>query len=217
MRAGPTEPPGDARPLLIFPCNGNALEALDCLGSAFRLIGFVDDSPEKLGHTLHGHEVFPRAALADWPDALVLAVPGSPTSFRARGDVIEGLGLDPTRFARVVHPSARVSSLASLGRNVLVMAGVVITSNAVIGDHVCILPNTVIHHDARIGDWTLIGSNVTVAGSVQIGPGCYIGSGCSVMNGLTIGAGALLGMGSTVIRPVLPRATVAGNPARVLG
>lgn len=217
MRAGLPEPPGGARPLLIFPSNGNALEALDCLGNAFRLIGFVDDSPEKLGRTLHGHEVFPRAALADWPDALVLAVPGSPTSFRARGDLIDGLALDPARFARVVHPSARVSPLASLGRNVLVMAGVVITSNAVIGDHVCILPNTVIHHDVRIGDRTLIGSNVTVAGGVEIGPGCYLGSGSSVMNGLTIGAGALIGIGSTVIRPVSPGATVAGNPARPLG
>ena len=217
MRASLPEPPGGVQPLLIFPCNGNALEALDCLGSAFRLIGFVDDSPEKLGRTLHGHEVFPRAALTDWPDALVLAVPGSPTSFRVRGGLIEGLALDPARFARVVHPSARVSPLASLGRNVLVMAGVVITSNAVIGDHVCILPNTVIHHDVRIGDWTLIGSNATLAGSVTVGPGCYLGSGCSVMNGLTIGAGALIGIGSTVIRPVSPGTTVAGNPARPLG
>ena len=217
MHAGPPESPGGARPLLIFPCNGNALEALDCLGSAFRLVGFVDDSPEKLGRTLHGHKVFPRAALADWPDALVLAVPGSPSSFRDRGGLIDGLALEPARFACIVHPSARISPLASLGHNVLVMAGVVVTSNAVIGDHVCILPNTVIHHDVRIGDRTLIGSNVTVAGGVEIGPGCYLGSGCSVMNGLTIAAGALIGMGSTVIHPVLPGATVAGNPARPLG
>ena len=28
---------GDARPLLIFPCNGNGLEALDCLGDALSL------------------------------------------------------------------------------------------------------------------------------------------------------------------------------------
>jgi hypothetical protein len=37
------------RPLLIFPCNGNGLKALDCLGDANELIGFVDDTPEKQG------------------------------------------------------------------------------------------------------------------------------------------------------------------------
>ena len=205
-----------ARPLLIFPCNGNAIEALDCLGGAFRLIGFVDDTPEKVGRSVHGHEVFPRAAFADWPQAMVLAVPGGPGSFRERRRVIDSLGLDPARFACVVHPGARISPLARLGRNVLVMAGAVITSNAVVGDHVCILPNTVIHHDVRIGDGSLIGSNVTIAGHTRVGEGCYIGSGCSVMNGLEIAAGALLGMGSTVIRSVGAGAVVAGNPARPL-
>ena len=36
-----------ATDLLIFPCNGNALEALDCLGSAFRCVGFVDDTYDR--------------------------------------------------------------------------------------------------------------------------------------------------------------------------
>ena len=131
------------RPLLIFPCNGNALEALDCLGDAYGLIGFVDDTPEKQGRDDRGFRCSIASALARWPDARVLAVPGSPSSFRVRRQIIDGLGIDADRFATVVHPTARVSPLARLGHNVLIMAGVVVTSNAVIGDHVCILPNTV--------------------------------------------------------------------------
>ena len=114
--------------------------------------------------------------------------------------LIEGLEIGADRWARVIHPTARISPLATIGYNVLLMAGVVVTSNAVIGNHVCVLPNTVIHHDARIGDWSLIGSNVTVAGNTSIGDNCYIGSGSSIMDGLTIGAGTLVGLGSTVIR-----------------
>jgi sugar O-acyltransferase (sialic acid O-acetyltransferase NeuD family) len=214
----PTTPeaaPGP-RPLLIFPCNGNAIEALDCLGRTYRLLGFVDDSPAKLGRQVHGHEVFPRAAFGDWPEAMVLAVPGSAQSFRSRRALIESLGVAPDRFARVVHPAARVSALAVLGHNLLVMAGVVITSNARIGHHVCVLPNSVIHHDVQVDDWSLIGSNVTLAGGARLGENCYIGSGSSVMNGLDIGDGALVGIGSTVIRPVAAGAVVAGNPARPL-
>jgi sugar O-acyltransferase (sialic acid O-acetyltransferase NeuD family) len=206
----------ESRPLLIFPFNGNGLEALDCLGSEFRLLGFVDDTPEKQGQRPYGHAVFSRVALGQWPQAQVLAVPGGPASFRSRRAVIATLGVEPGRFARVIHPMARVSPLATIGRNVLIMAGVVITSNAVIGDHVCVLPNTVIHHDAQIGAWTLVGSNVTVAGSTVIGENCYIGSGCSLMNGLTIGAGTLVGLGGNVIRNVPAGSRVAGNPARAI-
>ena len=207
---------GEATPLLIFPCNGNGVEALDCLGLAYRFIGFVDDTPEKQQASLHGHLVHDRSALARWPEAKVLAVPGSPTSYRSRRRVIEGLGIDSSRWACVVHPNAHVSPLASIGRNVLLMAGVVVTSNAVIGDHVCVLPNSVIHHDVCIGDRSLIGSIVTVAGNTQVGEDCYIGSGTSLMNGLRIGNGTLVGIGSNVIRNTERDSCVAGNPARRL-
>lgn len=202
------------RPLLIFPCNGNGLEALDCLGEEFEFRGFVDDTPEKQRSGAYGHRVLPRSALAQMPDAAVLAVPGGPASYQGRRAVIEGLGVAPERFANVIHPAARVAGIARLGHDVLVMAGAVITSNAVIGDHVCVLPNTVIHHDVTVGNFSLIGANVAVAGSVTIGENCYIGSGTNIKNGVRIGDRALVGLGSNVTRDVPPGTTVAGNPAR---
>ena len=207
---------GDVQPLLIFPYNGNGREALDCLGDAYRCVGFVDDTPDKQGTDAHGHRVFDRTALAARTDSAVLAVPGSATSYRSRRGIIDGLGVRRERFARVVHPSARISPSAVVGCNVLIMAGVVITSDAVVGDHVCVLPNTVIHHDADIGAWTLIGSNVTIAGGSVVGENCYIGSGSSIMNGLRLGDGVLVGMGTTVIRDVPAGSRVVGNPARQL-
>jgi sugar O-acyltransferase (sialic acid O-acetyltransferase NeuD family) len=203
--AGPT--------LLIFPCNGNAIEALDCIASSHVLLGFVDDTPWKQSRPACGYPVHPRSALQQWPDACVLAVPGSPLSYRARRSIIEGLGVEAARWARIIHPSARISPHARIGHNVLVMAGVVITSNAVIGNHVCVLPNTVIHHDVCIGDWSLVGANVTVAGHTKIGENCYIGSGSSLMNGLDIRDGTLVGLGSTVIRSTPAGVRIAGNPA----
>ncbi len=203
-------------PLLIFPCNGNGLEALDCLGHAWHCIGFVDDTPQKQAAGAHGYPVFPRSVLTDFPDTWVLAVPGGPTSYRSRKQVIEGLHIAPSRLARVIHPAANVSPRASLGDNLLIMAGVVITSNAVVGSHVCLLPNTVVHHDSMVGDWSLIGSNVTIAGSVIVGDNCYIASGSKISHGIHIGAGALVGLGSNVIHAVGAETRVAGNPARPL-
>lgn len=211
-KAAPAGLPG----LLIFPFNGNALEALDCLGGAFRLDAFIDDTPSKQGVSSLGIPVHPRTGLAEFAGSQVLAVPGSPSSFLSRRAVIESLGIEPARFAQVIHPTARISPLATIGRNVLIMAGAVVTSNAVIGDHVCVLPNTVIHHDAIIGAWSLIGSNVTIAGNTNIGENCYIGSGSSISNGLQIGAGSLVGIASTVIRSCEPDSRLAGNPARAI-
>ena len=203
--------------LLIFPCNGNGLEALDCLGERYRMVGFVDDTLEKQGTTAFGHPVLARRALQDHESAQVLAVPGSPASYRRRPEIIGGLGLQAHRFATVIHPSARISPLARIGRNVLIMAGVVVTSNAIIGDHVCILPNTVIHHDVVVGDWTLIGSNVSIAGHVRLGRNCYLGSGSRIIDGVEIGERTLIGLGSNVIADVRCDVTVVGNPARPIG
>ena len=206
----------DTQPLLIFPCNGNGIEALDCLGNTYEMIGFVDDAVEKRASRVAGHPVYGREAFTDYPASRVLAVPGSPSSYQSRSTIIEGLPVAADRFATVVHPRATVSPLARIGRNVLIMAGVVVTSNAVIGDHVCILPNTVIHHDVFVGPWSLIGSGVTIAGSAMIGENCYIGSGSSVIHGVTLGDRCLVGLGSNVIRSVGANLGVAGNPAREL-
>lgn len=204
------------KPLLIFPCNGNGIEALDCLGDQYSLLGFVDDTPEKQARGAFGFPVLPRSALHERRDAEVLAVPGGPQSYTQRRALIEALGIDVARFARVIHPAARVSPLARVGRNVLIMAGVVVTSNAVIGDHVCVLPNTVIHHDAVIGDWTLIGAGIAIAGNVVIGENSYVGSGSNIRNSIRIGNRALVGLGSNVVKDVGEGSVVAGNPARPL-
>ena len=201
--------------LLIFPFNGNGVEALACLGPSIRLIGFVDDTEEKLGEQTAG-TVFGRDAFDRHPDARVLAVPGSPHSFRDRRSIIDGLGLAPERFTTVVHPTASVSPLATVGRNVLLMANVVVTANAVIGDHVMVMPNTVIHHDVTIEELTIIGANVTIAGHVTVGRNAFLGSGTTVIDHIEIGACSLVGVGSTVIRPVATGTTVAGSPARLL-
>lgn len=203
--------------LLLFPCNGNAVEALMCLGPAWRPLAFVDDDPALQRSGRHGHAVHGREAFARWPQARVLAVPGGPASFRQRAHLIEGLGVSVLRWATVIDATARVSPLARIGRNVLIMAGVVITSDAVVEDHVCVLPNSVVHHGAVLGRHSLIGANVTIAGGTFVGRNCYVGSGSTLKDGLTIGDGALIGLGSVVIRDVAPLSTVAGCPARRLG
>ena len=200
--------------ILLFPCNGNAIEALDAARENFEVIGFVDDTPAKQQSGWNGIPVFDRSAFNRFPDALVLAVPGSPASFQVRNEIIASLGVEEARWATVVHPSAQVSIYAQVGKNTLIMAGVVLTATSRVGNHVCILPNSVIHHDSSVGDYSLIGSNVVVAGYTTIGERCYIGSKTSVINNVSIGAGTLVGIGSNVITSIAENEKYVGNPAK---
>lgn len=206
-------------PLLIFPCNGNAREAVDALGDEFHLLGFVDDEPVKSWPSaweLGPWAVMDRSGLSRHPRAHVLAVPGSEKSYLQRRAVIESLGIADDRWATVIHPRASVSPRATIGRNVLVMAGAVICADAVVGDHVVVLPQAVIHHDCQVGDFTLVCSGTVLAGGVHVGRNCYLGSRTSVRPSLRIGDGALTGMGSVVLGDVPESFRVAGIPARPL-
>ena len=52
---------------------------------------------------------------------------------------------------------------------------------------------------------------------VRIGGNVWIGGGAVILPGVTVGDDAVIGAGSVVARDVPAGATVAGNPARVLG
>ncbi len=52
---------------------------------------------------------------------------------------------------------------------------------------------------------------------IRIGGNVWIGGGAMILPGVTVGDDALIGAGSVVTRDVPPGATVAGNPARVIG
>lgn len=202
------------RKLIIFPFNGNGIEALDCIDpETYELLGFVDDDQQKKSEK---YELFTRSFIANHPEILLLAVPGSPFSFRQREAHIRSLGIPPERFISAIHPRASIGKNVTLGYNCLIMAGVVLTSNAALGNHICVLPNSVIHHDVKINDYTLIGSNVVIAGGTTVGRNCYIGSGTNIINGINIGDQAMIGLGSNVIKHVAENTTAAGNPARLI-
>jgi sugar O-acyltransferase (sialic acid O-acetyltransferase NeuD family) len=201
--------------LVIFPYNGNGLEALDCISSDdYDFIGFIDDDPLKKSAQ---YEIYSREILQQYKELQILAVPGSAASFRKRKEIILSLRLaGNSRYITAIHPSACIGRNVRIGTNCLIMAGVVLTSNARLQDHVCVLPNSVIHHDAVVGEFTLIGSNVVVAGGTTIGKSCYIGSGTNVINGISIGDESLIGLGGNILRSVTGKARMVGNPARDL-
>ncbi len=198
-------------PLILFPCNATAREALDSLNVS---VVFVDD--EKSGTTVYGFPVEDRRALAHWLSSRVLAVPGGPKTFRRRKEIIQSLGVDDERWATVVHPSAVVSKYANVGRNVYLGPFATIHAGATIHDHAVVMAGAVVHHDVVVGPYAMLCARAVLAGETTVGEGAFVGAGACVRQQTTIGSGALVGMGACVVDDVAPYAVVAGNPARII-
>jgi sugar O-acyltransferase (sialic acid O-acetyltransferase NeuD family) len=212
-----------SKKLLLFPFGGNAREslvsifAINEIRKEWDLLGFVDDNVSMHGKECCGIRVLGgREVLREIPDAYLLAVPGSPTNFSKRSDIIFGLDLEESRFAAIIHPSVVKAPDATIGYNTLIMSGVVISCGVTIGNNCIILPNTVVSHDSMVEEFCCIGSNISISGSVHIGSSCYIGSGTKIREDISIGNRTLVGLGSNVLSDIDAGVIAAGNPAKVL-
>ena len=205
--------------VIIWGAGGHAKVVADILlCTGFSLAGLIDD-------------VTPTRRAAPFAEALVLGGERELIQVYAAGvhQGIIGFGDNTRRLAaaatlksygfeliRAIHPSAILSSSASVGPGSMIAAGAVVNPSAVLGKCVIVNTNAAVDHDCIIGDGAHIGPGVTVAGTVQIGERAWIGAGATVIDGKRIGAGAIVGAGSVVIDDVPERVLVVGIPARVI-
>jgi len=209
--------------LILFPFGGNSREALitvlavNAKKRTWDITGFIDDNPATHGKDYLGVKVLGgRDILAKFPRARVLAVPGNPSNFVKREEIIKNLNIEKSRFATVIHPSVSLSPDSEVGYNTLLMPNVVISCKVNIGNHCVVLPNSVISHDSVIGDYCCIGSTVSISGGVIIEPKCYIGSGTKIREDIRIKKRVLIGLGSNVVSDIEEGVVALGNPARTV-
>ena len=141
---------------------------------------------------------------------------GSERNFWKKATIISKTRVPLDRFETIVHPTASVSRMATLGKGVVVLQHVTIANQARIGHHVIILPNSVISHDVVVGDYTCITGGVCISGRVTIGRNCYLGTHSAIIGGVKLGTGCLIGIGAVIRHDVPEYAMMVGNPATLL-
>jgi len=117
-------------------------------------------------------------------------------------------------FCTLVHPTAYVSPLATLGPGVFVGANSAIGPGAKLAAHVFVNRGVTIGHDTRIAAFARVQPGANVGGLGEIGAGATIGIGATVIERVVIGAGAYVGAGAVVTADVAPHVLVVGVPAK---
>ena len=193
------------------------VEDLNLEKTRYRCVAFLDDNKVLWGQQIQGVPIVgPLTDVKRFDSAKLVNTLGSPRNYVCRSEVPARLGLPAERFETLIHPTAAVSSTATIGHGTVILPHVVILSGVTIGEQVLILPGAILNHDVRVGAYAILATAVNLSGAVEVGSCSYIGSGACLIQGVRIGRNALVGMGSVVLKNVAASTVVVGNPARLL-
>jgi sugar O-acyltransferase (sialic acid O-acetyltransferase NeuD family) len=212
----------NVRPLVILGAGGNAydvldiVEAINAVAPAWEVVGFLDDRRPRGSDYLSRQVIGPLRMVRECGECSFINAIRTDWSYRRIPSILESTRLSPDRFATLIHPAASVSRRAGIGRGVYVNFGVSIGGGAVVGDHAALGPGCVIGHNSVIEDYVTVAPGAIVSGEARLGRCCYIGAGAMIKQCIRIGEFSLIGMGAVVVKDVVERATVVGNPARIL-
>lgn len=178
-------------------------------------LSIVDDNPATWG-TLHG--LTPVLGSVDLVTEIVdhdvVLTLGQGRHRRRVALRLEMLGLDPDRYASLIHPRVVLPGSCTIGAGSIALDGVVLTADVEVGRHVVLMPQVTLTHGCTVGDFATICAGVSLGGDVEVGEAAYVGMNASVRQGVGIGAGATIGMGSVVLDDVPAGETWVGVPAR---
>lgn len=188
---------------------------LNSVSREWDIIGFIDDNASLWGGKINEMPV--RGGL-DWlvenkKDVGCVVAIGDPESKKA---IVEKLERNNITFYNAIHPSVMKSEFITLGKDVIICAGVILTVNISIGDHVCINLNTTVGHDAIIEECCSIMPNATISGNDILGKCSYIGTGATIIHGKKIGDHSTIGAGAVVVNDIPDNVVAVGIPAKVI-
>lgn len=118
-------------------------------------------------------------------------------------------------FISLVHPKVN-TRYVEIGEGVCIQEGVILQAGVCVGNHAYIASSTVIGHEARVDKYVFISASCVVAGFTHIQEASTLWPCASIAPKLVVGEGAVVGNSAVVFKNILPKTSVAGNPARTI-
>ncbi len=212
--------------LVIFGVSNIVSDLFDCaLALGMDVAKVVIHLSEQLGErdvslqdriaALHAHGQHPVVQQLDefqpGPGEVYMLGPTTPTRSVLAGILQERFGL---HFATLVHPSAYVSPLATLGEGVFVGANSVIGPGVKLAQHVFVNRGVTIGHDTQIESFSRVQPGCNLGGLSRIGRAVTIAIGATLTERLVIGDRAFIGAAAVVNADVAAEATVIGGRSK---
>lgn len=119
-------------------------------------------------------------------------------------------------FINIIHKTALVSPVTTIGTGCIVGAYTTISPNVRIGNHVMIQAFDDLGHDSEVGDYASIEAYVFLGGYAKVGEMATMHTKSSIIPHKSVGKGCVVGFGSVVMRNFKDGVHVFGNPASIL-
>lgn len=203
--------------VVIIGAGGHGRVVLDILFHEGRhnVVGFLDSSSALHGQRMDGTKVL--GPLQILPNLKTQGVAGAVVAIGDNGtrrNFCEQVQRHGIELINAIHPSANIATNVSLGRGIVVAAGVVVCAHCQIGDAVILNTGCIVDHETMIGTACHICPGAKLAGRVTVESGAFVGIGATVIQRVRVGHDAIIGAGAVVLEDVNPLTTVAGLPAR---
>jgi len=205
--------------IVIIGAGGHGRVVLDIIRAQghYTPVGFVDANPALTGHRIDGLEVLGTPEIAESlkykeVTGAIIAI-GDNGIRRQYVDLVDNSGL---KLINAIHPSSNIAGTATIGKNVVIAAGVVVCAHCQIGNSVILNTGCIVDHESIIANSAHVCPGAKLAGRVIVESGAFIGIGATVIQNVRIGIDAVIGAGAVVIKDVPPAVTVVGVPARIL-
>ncbi len=189
------------------------IEDINRVSSEWHILGFIDDNSTMWGKYINGYEVVGGSEYLSAFDGSAYTV-CTISNPRIKKLALSKINNQKIRFANLIHPTALISSSATLGSGLIIQAYCIVSTNVFICDHVQLNPQCGIGHDSIIGDFSSLYWNVNISGNVKVGEGCVLGTKTTVIQGLKVGEWSIVGASATIIDDIPSGCTAVGTPAK---
>ncbi len=183
-------------------------------GIKWEVIGFLDDNLQALDKynksdwilgTVNEYEPLPG-------DELVVAIADPAT----KTDLFHRLSAKGAAFTTLIHPTVLLPDEYSIGKDVIIGPGSIVSIEVTIADCVIVNTLTVVGHDVVIESGCVISDYCDLMGHCYLEENVFLGSGVQILPSVRVGKNAKVGAGSVAIRRVKADTTVFGNPAKII-
>ena len=198
------------------PETGRMIRAIERVDPSFRVMGFIDNDPEKKGKSFLGYPVLGGFEMLDELVTSDLAFVNLITgSTQARYSTSLEMAARGCRFVNFMHPSVDLT-MVDVGVGNYVQENVVLQAMVRVGDNSSIHIGTLVGHETVVGNSVFIAHGCSISGLVDIRDGVFMGTHATVVPRVKIGRWATIGAGTVVTKDVPDYATVVGVPAKVI-